>query len=232
MKQVINVMCFSMSVGLSLFSSTVYASPSRFTLSPLQVIFLSARGLAAILGTILAIILLIASVKQKLKKFDYKSEYSKLKPQDKIKIKFMDTNGKLVTKRGRITTVNHQRIVFADKRSSYQCMATDIKKITRTSKIWAILKITFFVNIVVLLILNGFSIYQLSVRTWARVLCPQGTLMGDDGRCYSCQDPSDIPAKLIDWRLADEMCPNRRFDSCMNTSYLPTSEDDNRFCFY
>jgi len=67
-------------------------------------------------------------------KFDYKSEYQKFKPNAKVKIAFTDKNGKMVTKRCRIVSINDKEISFQDGNSLYECKSTDIKRIQKRKK--------------------------------------------------------------------------------------------------
>ncbi|MBP5344223.1 MAG: hypothetical protein J6Y85_04035 [Alphaproteobacteria bacterium] len=66
--------------------------------------------------------------------FDYKSEYKKFKPKTKVKITFTDENGKTITKRCRIISINDKEISFQNKSYLYECKPADIKKIQKRSK--------------------------------------------------------------------------------------------------
>ena len=39
--------------------------------------------------------------------------------------------------------------------------------------------------------------------------CPVNTLMGDDGKCYYCNEISDIDIKCMGDEKASKVCPNR-----------------------
>jgi len=60
--------------------------------------------------------------------------------------------------------------------------------------------------------------------------CPKGAFMGDDGKCYACDEKESIPAVCFKYDLP-ELCPNRIYSSCLDRSELrsgfqPTSIDD------
>jgi hypothetical protein len=42
-------------------------------------------------------------------------------------------------------------------------------------------------------------------------VCPMGSFMGDDGKCYDCDIDASIAANCIGYKKAFEICPNRFF---------------------
>ena len=52
-------------------------------------------------------------------------------------------------------------------------------------------------------------------------ICSEGTFMGDDGKCYSCNTDESIGIGCIGYEKAFELCPNRFFTwACKTYSKL------------
>jgi len=104
---------------------------------------------------------------------------------------------------------------------------SEIQDIQTPSKISLALKGLFFISFLLYVI----GSIPMALKTWEKLICPNGSFMGDDRKCYSC----DINDEITVWHLKDsitDICPNRRFDSCKGTTFLPASENDTRDCFF
>ena len=51
-------------------------------------------------------------------------------------------------------------------------------------------------------------------------ICPSGMFMGDDGKCYSCDEEKDIAVDCIDDKIS-EICPNRIIWGCGYSRLCP-----------
>ena len=52
-------------------------------------------------------------------------------------------------------------------------------------------------------------------------ICSEGTFMGDDGKCYSCDTDESVGVGCIGYEKAFELCPNRYFTwACKTYSKL------------
>ena len=45
--------------------------------------------------------------------------------------------------------------------------------------------------------------------------CPTGAFMGDDGKCYNCDEEKRIEIYCIGKELAEKICPNRIITDCL-----------------
>ncbi len=218
---------------LYLYSTTAYAS--RYTPS----LFEQIRPLIFLGTALLLFLFLIKWLRQKLKKFDYRSLYPRLQPLDKIKITFIDENGKTITKCARITSIDGQKIVFENKKAHYECNSSNIKNIIKKSRIFCAFKMILFVGVCFTLRGALPNIYVTGARLYEKLICPEGKFLGSNGYCYDCDEKEDIEIICISGPYSTDntaehvraRCPQRRFDND-HTSYLPVSEDDIRFFLY
>ena len=210
---------------LNLQATVAYATiPSRSFSDVIHTL----RPVGFLIGIIsFSLLLIIMLLKQKSKKFDYQSAYQKFKAKDKVKITFVNENGEINTKCCRIASISSHKIVFETTKEMYECIPSEIQNIQKSSKISSTLKIIFFIGIVLFLIGN----IPVMLKAWERLICPKGSFMGDDRQCHSCNTNDEI----VVWHLKHSItniCPNRRFDSCHGTTFLPTSANDYRDCFF
>ena len=95
-------------------------------------------------------------------KFDYKSDYKKFKPEEKVKITFIDSE-KSVIKKVKIISIDAKKISFEDKENIYECVPSEIIKIKKSGK--TIKNMILLLEIFLLTILFEYSI---SVMTCLR----------------------------------------------------------------
>jgi len=154
MKKFLNFVVYSFINALLIFrSSATYAHDTFYGVStarPQKIVNILIVCFS-IINIFSAFILSTIFFKRKFKKFDYKSNYKKFKEKDKIKVTFIDKNGKIVTKRCRITSIDGKKIVFEDKTNTYKCTPSDIKSIKKKSKTVIALIIMFFLSLIALL---------------------------------------------------------------------------------
>lgn len=69
-----------------------------------------------------------------------------------------------------------------------------------------------------------------------KITCPNNTIQGDDGKCYSCDYPKGIGVHCFrKWKDEEKICPNRKSVAVGWTSYLncPTENfiEKNNRCY-
>jgi len=168
MKKILNFIFLGcVNTFLCLYSFTVYGS--RLPRGPLHNdIFLGFYALMLLLCIISALSLSIMTLRQKFKRFDYKSEYQQFKPNDKIKITFINENKKVITKKCRISSIDSRKIVFANSKCSYECGPSDIKRINKRNTFFLVLKSIFFLSLFLVLIM--WTLHRLCVYNYTLLI--------------------------------------------------------------
>ena len=129
------------------------------------------------IGIILLVPAMIAILIKKFRKvkFNYKSDYKKFKPNDKVKITFIDENGKIVTKCCHITSISDKKIIFENKTDVYECAPSDIKNIQKWNRKIFILLITVIILATTSLLSTLYNYYSYKSN-----LSAYGVYMDDD----------------------------------------------------
>lgn len=57
------------------------------------------------------------------------------------------------------------------------------------------------------------------------VICKANEILGDDGKCYSCDAPEKISIQCIGYNKVQQICPDRLFGYPMIWSFLNCGDD-------